>query len=356
MHDLSLLRDLDVEQLVALQLRGEASYDAVAAELERRGTPTVKPKRLAGPALVALTLSLDEPGTVPTEFCLLHAGLNTFHHAGDSLITGTILFDNEAAAETMKRYEARGIDLMADYEHQSLAHPPVIAPASAKRWVPEVREGDLYATAIDWTAKARQMLTDGEYRYFSIACLTDDTTNRCIELVNFALTNNPAANSIAPLVAARMLKATPRPAQLPPVSSLEQQLLKLTGAKTPAEGLKQLAIAKKRVRELEFDALLAEGRRAKKLTPAVQRSEWLKALRLREDGIETLRAFIANSVPAPIFADGPKEAPPYDGAPGITDMELKIAKDLVGHDPAKLEAHLEKLKLFKAERLNRRGR
>lgn len=138
----------------------------------------------------------------PTEFQLLKPGRNAY--IGDEL-----LFDDQAAAEVMKRYRARGLDLMADYEHQSLASPPVIAPAAAKRWVPEVRGGSLLATQIAWTEQARRMLMAGEYRYFSIACRFTPSTKRVTEVVNFALTNLPAADNIAPLMAA---SASRRPA------------------------------------------------------------------------------------------------------------------------------------------------
>lgn len=135
-------------------------------------------------------------GNVPTELRLFHAGVNEYND-GDRL-----LFDDEAAKSVMSRYSMRGIDMMADYEHQSLARPPIEAPASAKKWMPEVRNGDLYATDIRWTDRAKSMIAAGEYRYYSVAAKVDPKSNRIVEMINFALTNNPAANHIAPLKAA----------------------------------------------------------------------------------------------------------------------------------------------------------
>lgn len=140
-------------------------------------------------------LTIDVSG-VPSEFRLLKAGVNAYKG-------GELLFDEQAAASVMSRYQSRGIQLMADYEHQSLRDDltgPV--PAAAKRWTPEVRGGELIAADITWTARAKQMLADGEYRYFSIACAVEPKTNRVVEIINFALTNLPAADRIEPLVAA----------------------------------------------------------------------------------------------------------------------------------------------------------
>lgn len=140
--------------------------------------------------------SIGIDGNVPSELRLFHEGVNEYAD-GDR-----ILFDEEAAQSIMSRYQSRGIDMMADYEHQSLQRPPIEAPASAKKFTPEVRGDGLYAADIRWTDRARQMITAGEYRYYSIAAKVDPKTGRAVELINFALTNNPAAIGIAPLKAA----------------------------------------------------------------------------------------------------------------------------------------------------------
>jgi phage I-like protein len=140
--------------------------------------------------------SLSGDGNVPSELRLFQYGVNDYSD-GDK-----ILFDEEAAKSIMARYSERGVDLMADYEHQSLQRPPIEAPASAKKFVPQVRNGDLMATDIRWTDRAKSMIAAGEYRYYSIAAKIDPKTGRAVELINFALTNNPAAIGIAPLKAA----------------------------------------------------------------------------------------------------------------------------------------------------------
>jgi phage I-like protein len=136
-----------------------------------------------------------EARTAPTEFRLFRAGEN----ATDK---GTFVFDDEAARLVLEAYAAKGDALMGDYEHQSLSDPPIEAPASATEWVPEVRNGELWATSVKWTDRARAYLESGEYRYFSPAFVHDTKTGRIQRLVNFALTNNPASHQLEPLVAA----------------------------------------------------------------------------------------------------------------------------------------------------------
>lgn len=151
------------------------------------------------------TASISNDGNVPSEIRLFQSGINHYSD-GDK-----ILFDEEAAESVMKRYREKGIDLMADYEHMSLQRPPIEAPASAKKWVPEVRGGDLIASSIGWTERAKSMIAAGEYRYYSVACKVDPKTGRCMEMINFALTNNPAAVGIAPLKAASAIQVQSDP-------------------------------------------------------------------------------------------------------------------------------------------------
>lgn len=138
------------------------------------------------------------PGDVteaPEEFRMFRAGVNKTDK-------GDFLFDEEAAAAVMTSYASEGKQLMADYEHQSLVQPAIEAPASVKSFVPQVRNGELWATAVKWTERARAYLAAGEYRFFSPAFIHDEKSGRISKLINFALTNNPATHALEPLVAA----------------------------------------------------------------------------------------------------------------------------------------------------------
>jgi phage I-like protein len=144
-----------------------------------------------------------EPGKdPPSEFCMFRAGENPSEK-------GTFVFDAASCASVMAKYALRKVPMMMDYEHMSLAEPPIVAPASAKQFVPEVRNGELWATKVVWTPTADGYLRNGEYRMFSPAVIyteNDDGTLHIESLINCALTNNPALHGIDPLVAAATAK------------------------------------------------------------------------------------------------------------------------------------------------------
>lgn len=298
-------------------------------------------------------LTIDVSG-VPSEFRLLKAGVNAYKG-------GELLFDEQAAASVMARYQARGIQLMADYEHQSLRDDltgPV--PAAAKKWEPEIRGGDLIAANITWTARAKAMLAEGEYRYFSIACAVEPKTNRVVEIINFALTNLPAADRIEPLVAASAihtrkdkqmktvivalgLSANAEEADaLAAVSSLkdfERNVITLSGQKGRAEALGALnALALKASRadaaEAELVALKAASVKAKvealidgairdgRVAPA--KRDTMIAL-ADKGGVEGLEMCLSMLTPAAAPVTQPAiEAP----APAVNGVDPEIAKIL----------------------------
>lgn len=331
----------------------------------------------------AIPYTPSEDGAVATEFCLLKSGVNTYAD-GDK-----ILFDEAAATETMLRYRSRGIDLMADYEHQSLAKPPVQAPASAKKWLPEVRGGDLYATQIAWTTRAKSMLAEGEYRYFSIACRVDAKTNRCVEILNFALTNLPAGNGLQALVAAarnftqedEMSKTlivalglnadadeTAAVAHAARLAELERDVLALTKAKnlTEAAGAlqamrqshEQVVALSARVQQLEseangrdFDALVKQGQADGKLSKAQAGGEWLKAMRARASGSDELRGYLKEAHAIVAKKDEIVEQVAIEAdADGLSAVEIAVARKFVAEgDNAALVKRLEGLKALKAE-------
>ena len=137
----------------------------------------------------------DGTRVVPSEFRLLRAGPN-------ASTKGSYVFDEVAAQCVMAAWQSSGISIMGDYEHQSLARPPIEAPASCMECQLELRNGELWATNVKWTDRAASMLAAGEYRYFSPAFYFDPETMRVLELINFALTNTPALRGLTPLVAA----------------------------------------------------------------------------------------------------------------------------------------------------------
>lgn len=139
-----------------------------------------------------LDLADDKP---PTEFRVFRAGVNTS-------LKGDFLFDEAAAETVMAAYARHGATLTMDYEHQALADPPIEAPASCYSWVPEVRNGELWATNIKWTPRAHGLIQSREYNRFSPAFLHDPKTMRVRYVLNLALTNVEALDGTEPLMAA----------------------------------------------------------------------------------------------------------------------------------------------------------
>jgi phage I-like protein len=319
---------------------------------------------------------------VPTEFTLLRAGFNEF-------VDGKLLFDDTAAQSVMQRYQARGLELMADYEHQSLSVPPVVAPASAKKWTPELRNGDLVAANIQWTEKAASMIAAGEYRYWSIACRVDPKTMRVVEVVNFGLTNTPAANGIAPLVAASLaaggqpeepknmktvlvalglsadMEESAAVVEAARFAELKRDILALSGKTSIAEALgvlraqaqshDQVVALNAKVAQLEtekraqeFDALVKQGETDSKISPAMAKGEWIAQLRGKVDGCEQLRAFLAS---APKLVQSAAEAPKdvqVSGDPELTADEIMVAKNFCAEgDTEALEKRLNDIKAQK---------
>lgn len=77
---------------------------------------------------------------------------------------GTFLVDDASVDMILKSFKDRKIDLVVDYEHQTLLN--VQAPASG--WITELRKGaDAIIGKVQWTQKAKEYLKNREYRYLS---------------------------------------------------------------------------------------------------------------------------------------------------------------------------------------------
>jgi len=95
-------------------------------------------------------------------------------------------------------FRARGVDLVIDYEHQSLQGER--APAAG--WIKELEaRGDGLYARVDWTQQARDYLEKKEYRYFSPVLRLAPEPRRPVALMHMGLTNVPAIKHLPPLVA-----------------------------------------------------------------------------------------------------------------------------------------------------------
>jgi phage I-like protein len=109
-------------------------------------------------------------------------------------------FEVDAAAldTVVANFKSRGLDLVIDYEHQSLSG----GQAPAAGWIKELegRDDGLWGR-VEWTPQAREYLTNKEYRYFSPVLRVDTDSRRPLALLHVGLTNVPAINNLPPLVA-----------------------------------------------------------------------------------------------------------------------------------------------------------
>lgn len=111
--------------------------------------------------------------------------------------------DAEAATQVIARFNARRDARVIDYEHQTIYAETNGQPAPAAGWFAalEWREGDgLYATDVEWTAKAAAHIEAREYRYIS-PVFSYDRQGRVLAVLHAGITNNPGLDGLTDLAA-----------------------------------------------------------------------------------------------------------------------------------------------------------
>lgn len=105
--------------------------------------------------------------------------------------------DEDSLREIKAQIARKGVDLVVDYEHQTLKG--VEAPAAG--WVKELKlEGGNIVAAVEWTPRGAEYLENREYRYLSPVINVRKTDNKVIGLHSLALTNTPAIEHMTPIV------------------------------------------------------------------------------------------------------------------------------------------------------------
>ena len=138
----------------------------------------------------------DTPRTPPETFLLLKFGRSVYTKDGKE---GGFDFDAPAADALIAEFNSRSRDLVIDFEHSTLSGNE--APAAG--WIDRLEktaEG-LAAHVKYWTDKAKEYLTQGEYRYFSPTLLFEHGGKTPAALHSVALTNHPALHGVDALVA-----------------------------------------------------------------------------------------------------------------------------------------------------------
>ncbi|MBR8463655.1 hypothetical protein KDD93_03585 [Campylobacter sp. faydin G-24] len=148
-----------------------------------------------------IVLKKESVGEELVEILLAVTGEWKGHYAGEFRI-------DSADIEKMKlNFDARKIDLVIDYEHQTLMGHE--APAAG--WVKSmsIKEGKLYGM-VSWTAKAKEYIKNGEYRYLSPVFnfgARDKKSGAWIgcEIESVALTNTPFLDELDEVIANKNL-------------------------------------------------------------------------------------------------------------------------------------------------------
>lgn len=110
---------------------------------------------------------------------------------------GEFLVDALAFKELYAYYRQRGIDIVVDYEHQTLKDEQ--APAGG--WIKELhlKEDGIYGD-VEWTDKAKAYIASKEYRYLSPVIFRRKSDGRAVVLQSVALTNVPAIDGMEPII------------------------------------------------------------------------------------------------------------------------------------------------------------
>lgn len=109
--------------------------------------------------------------------------------------------DATSAAATIAAFRAQKTPPVIDYEHQTLLAEDNGQPAPAAGRIVDMqwREGQGLFGLIELTARARQYIADGEYRYFSPVFTYDPDSGNVLSIVMGALTNHPALDGMQPV-------------------------------------------------------------------------------------------------------------------------------------------------------------
>lgn len=140
--------------------------------------------------LIACTTDGIKVDGVPTEIKILPLGLVKTQK-------GDFNVDDESVDMIIKQFKDRQLDLVIDYEHQTLEN--IQAPAGG--WIKDIYKGDGCLIAkVDWTSKAKEYLTNKEYKYLSPVVIVRKKDNKATSIHSVALTNTPAIDGMYAIV------------------------------------------------------------------------------------------------------------------------------------------------------------
>ncbi|EJW16248.1 Mu-like prophage I protein [Paenibacillus alvei DSM 29] len=110
---------------------------------------------------------------------------------------GNFIVDEESFQAIKETFQRRALDIVIDYEHQTLED--IQAPAGG--WIKELSlQDDAIVGKVEWTPKAEEYLKNKEYRYLSPVVLVRKSDQKAVVLHSVALTNTPAIDGMYPII------------------------------------------------------------------------------------------------------------------------------------------------------------
>ncbi len=134
--------------------------------------------------------------------------------------------DADIAAALIAKIEARETPLFLDYEHHTLTAKDAGHKAVAAGWIEVLAyvPGQGLFARVAWTDAAREHIRADEYRYISPLFTFDPQSGAVLNLINAALTNNPALDGLAAVAAVNQVAITDQPHTEAPMDELLERL------------------------------------------------------------------------------------------------------------------------------------
>lgn len=140
--------------------------------------------------IVICSGGMVDVGNVPEEIKILPLG-HVHSQKGDFEV------DEESVKMICEQFKSRNLDLVIDYEHQTLKD--MQAPAGG--WIEDIYKGeDAIIAKVKWTDRAKEYLKNREYRYLSPVVIVRKKDRKATSIQSVALTNTPAIDGMFALV------------------------------------------------------------------------------------------------------------------------------------------------------------
>jgi phage I-like protein len=157
---------------------------------------STKTKQQIGVGVAACSLSLNEAGELQLTPAGSFRGID-----GRPAEVPAWNIDSAIAANVIAFNSSRNIDLVIDYEHQTLHKEKNGQPAPAAGWFSGAglvfREGEGLFARAELTQRAKDYIAAGEYKYLSPVFFYDKKTGNVLGIHSAALTNTPNIDGMA---------------------------------------------------------------------------------------------------------------------------------------------------------------